>query len=713
MDSPALLPFKQFAHVHRQRQARLDPAASTSDLTTQEMFNLYKRYKVVYTARSARRFWEEKRDMPFFAEKYSTAESEVERRRQRRRRGRQGRKSDWLQELREGAIDGVSFEMQFQPLSEPHSSTDSTIFSRSGEPIKITSDSLPIEPCPNQLLVMRIPPSLSRREIEAELSTYSGFQYLAQGEAHANKQYYAIAWAVFQTEEDAAAARTTLGGSPIVSQNKLQLDIAVRGAQVKFRSAPSGASRLTRLAKDLRQSKALLQSLQREDRELLWPADDGLEDRDREAIHTDASVEISRRVFEAQGLKNYVEVSGETEDEVLAQISEGTSPFVSEDEKAEVRLAVKKQLDLHLDILRQAYHCDYYSSTVCDFAEELDRRSRAHFRRVYPAGETEVEREGRESEKRNNGEEGPNMGEEQWAENLDRKHALLLGLPTVDIEDHGGVDIDKLMLELATPFTRQDDKEKHRCVVEVLNPAHEKDPSVPMTKTCDKLFRALVFVQKHVYNKHRDVVDRELGNARRDDITYLNNYIRDPTRVMPPLSGALAASRDGRQDRAGAGRGGTNGSLAHTHAHHSWDDPAGAGEGTRMGLIRMGASSFAPDNTGRGGSRRRSASPPLRGDRTRGGALPNQPPPIHLGGGGPPPRPLHLRLGGVLENGDGQGPSPAGGLLPLNHEPLPPAPRPLDPRAARGREVRSYQDLDTSGGPGAGDGSGEVMELEY
>lgn len=718
MDSPALLSFKPFAHIHRQRQARLDPGASTSDLSTQEMFNLYKSYKVVYTARSARKFWEEKRDVPFFVEKYGIGEKDVQRRRQRRRRGRMGRKKAWFEELRSNKIDGVTSEMHFQALGEPRSSTDTTIFSRSGEPISITSDSLPIEPCPNQLLIMRIPPSLSRRSIEEELSTYPGFQYLALGEAHANKQYYAIGWGVFAQEEDAIVARTKLMNSTVVQQNKLQLDIAVRGAQVKFRSAPSGSGRLPRLAKDLQQAKHLLQWLEQEDCDLLWPADEGLDEYNREAVHTSASSVIEKRVFENLNMRRYFDPSVETENDVLSQIAGGSRSIESEEERAEIRLSIKKQLDFHLDILREAYHCDYYSSTICDFAEELARRSRAHFRRVYPAGESEVDREGRENIQRHGGEDGPNMGEEQWAENLDRKHALLMGLPTVDIEDHGGVDVNKLMLELATPFTQEADKEKHRCIVEVINPAHEKDPSAPATKTCDKLFRALVFVQKHVCNKHKDIIERELGDSRKEDILYLNNYIRDPTRVMPPLSGSSAPANEGRQRGGGRCPAASNAVPYHAQVHHSWDDPAAMVapmEGTRMGLIRMGPSTFSSDapRGGRGG-RRRSASPPARGsngrhsfserERPRGG----QPPPIHLGGG-PAPPPLHMRLGGMAENGLASG--GAAGSAFAAAEPLPPPPRPLDPRAARGRDVRSYQDLDTNGA--GGDGSGEVMELEY
>ncbi|CAO1616015.1 unnamed protein product [Sympodiomycopsis kandeliae] len=735
LDSPALLQFKQFAQVHRQRQARLDPSAPTSNLSTQEMFNLYKRYKLVYTARSARKFWEEKQQVPFFVEKYGVGEEQVTRRVDRRRRGRQGKKKVWLTELMAGKLDGINFQMHFAPVSsgrgrgardhkeDGDDSTLHTIFSRSGEPIKIASDSLPIEPCPNQLLIMRIPPTLARKDIEKELQDCTGFQYLAVGEAHANKHYFAIAWAVFDTPENTSDAKSKMLDNAIVLDNHLQLDVAARGAQVKFRTAPSGSGKIKRLAKDFKQARDLVRFLEKEDRTLLWPeeaVDFEVDDADREAINTDASSEIARRMFDNLELTPLAPQDGE-EDEVLMQIADSAKVFASSDEEETLRRTIEKGLDFHLDILREVYNCDYYSSTICDFSEELDRRARAHFRRCYPNGETEAEREGRDT-----GEEGQNMGEEQWAENLDRKHSLLIGSPSVDLEEQGGVNLEKMCLELAIPYTRQDDKEKHRCIVEVPNPSVEVEGA---TKPCDKLFRALIFVQKHVCNKHKDLIEKELG-TRKADVAYLNNYIRDPTRVMPPLAGSLGAER-------GGGR---------ANGHHGSAPSYGGGD-MYGGVMRMGASTFAADpyegggERRRGGGRRRSISPPLRnGGSSRlserlGGVTNANPPPIHLGaalglGGnstmaGPP---LHLRLGGSNSFGlpsppvgranqnrrnNNQHPDgpPESALSPSNNDssmPLPPAPRPLDPRASRGQQ-RSYQDLDTGGD----DGKGDVMELEY
>lgn len=715
LDAPSVLPFKQFAQVHRKRQARLDPSAPTSNLTTQQMFDLYKRYKLVYGARSARRFWEEKKEVAFFKEKYSVAEADVERRKERRRIGRMGKKRVWLQELRDGQLDNASAQMHFASSKAPPGDEEAsmnTVWSRNGEPIKVGADnSLPVDPSPQQLLIMRIPPNLPRRAIEEELkNNCPGFLYLAIGEAHANKQYFAIAWANFDSAENAEAARAKMVDNPIFTDNRLQLDVAARGAMVKFRTAPSGSGSLRRLAKDLKQARDVVRWVEREDTQLLWPEGGDLDDEEKAAIFTPASAEITKRVFEDLGLRRYFETGGdsaEDEDEVLLQLHDGVQRFDTSEEADLIRVSIEKTLDLHLDLLREVYFCDYYSSTICDFPEELDRRARGHFRRVYPNGEMEPEREGRD-----NGEDGSNLGLEQWADNLDRKNALLVGNTSIDIEEHGGVDLDKLCLELATPFTRQDDREKHRCIVDVPNPAAEGT-----TKTCDKLFKALIFVQKHVCNKHRGLIEQELGEGRREDILYLNNYVRDPTRVMPPLQS------NAENGRGGGGRRQDMGGLMRMGTISSHDGPYDYDAGPRRR---------------RGDSRRRSQSPPPRNGRLserfnggglsdRLGAMPNNnPPPIHLGGdrplmfssstdptsAGPP---LHLRIGGqMMPSLASFGPltTPVSALgsagSPAAIEPLPPAPRPLDPRAARG-QTRSYQDLDT----GSGGKEEEVMDLEY
>jgi hypothetical protein len=55
---------------------------------------------------------------------------------------------------------------------------------------------------------------------------------------------------------------------------------------------------------------------------------------------------------------------------------------ITGDELAKVRRVLKKHVDLHLDLLREVYHTDFYLAVVRDFPEELVRRSPATMRKV-------------------------------------------------------------------------------------------------------------------------------------------------------------------------------------------------------------------------------------------------------------------------------------------------------------------------------------------
>jgi hypothetical protein len=71
-------------------------------------------------------------------------------------------------------------------------------------------------------------------------------------------------------------------------------------------------------------------------------------------------------------------------------------------------------------------------------------------------------------------------------------------------------------------------------------------------RSCNKLFKALNFVQKHISNKHPDLLDKkELHRVRRItwgfkqgaclnrmiQVNYYNNFATDPAHVMPPVNG--------------------------------------------------------------------------------------------------------------------------------------------------------------------------------
>jgi len=100
----------------------------------------------------------------------------------------------------------------------------------------------------------------------------------------------------------------------------------------------------------------------------------------------------------------------------------------------------------------------------------------------------------------------------RWLEWLDAKIALLINRDGVDPRDYGGksyeeyvyifhylyIALDGSFRELAKaaePHIKQEDEGKFRC------------------KTCQKLFRASSFVEKHIANKHPELV-KHLDDVR-------------------------------------------------------------------------------------------------------------------------------------------------------------------------------------------------------
>lgn len=95
-----------------------------------------------------------------------------------------------------------------------------------------------------------------------------------------------------------------------------------------------------------------------------------------------------------------------------------------------------------------------------------------------------------------------------------------------------------ILLELAAPYSKEDETEKHHCTVKVGD------------KECGKPFMGQIYVQKHVLKKHREWFD-SITKDQAFDTKYFNNYVRDPQRVMPPLA---ASERNGSRDSTnGAG----------------------------------------------------------------------------------------------------------------------------------------------------------------
>ena len=542
MDSPTILPFRKYAQTLR--ELGTEPCAlATGPEATQELYDKYQEYRLAHTRKMMLQFWEAHKADKWFVEKYGIGELEVQRRNSRRKMGREGKKAAWLEELREGKLDKVCWDAR-----EDVAGTLIATSRLGQEELLEGSETVNVGPEPNRVLVRQVPADVAREEVEEALHDEPGFRYLALGEPHPNKRWARVGWVHFDESQDMQDVVERLNQKTIAGQ-KLAFEVATRAAQAKLKIAPEYACSLTRLAQDLDQAKELVELLSAEDTGILWK---GEEDA---VLSVDVSHEIEERC-ETIGMP---------------------LSAAKEEEGESRRLALKKALDLHIDLLREVYNCDYYSSILCDFPEELSRRSPKHLRRTSTR-------------------EDPVAGEKSWASNLDSRHKLLMRPNDNEIGELGGTALDKVQLELAAPYSQEDGEQKHRCTVTING------------KECSKPFMAQIFVQKHVLKKHPDFFE-EISKDKVESTRYFNSYVRDPQRVMPPL-----AAMNGARETNGHGAGGP-----HTHSQaHAHPPPAalssrigsfetgggGGGDGGyygSSGLIRMGGLSSAVDRHARRG----------------------------------------------------------------------------------------------------------------
>lgn len=625
MQSDSLLQFRQYAQMIRAAH----PSArdrSIDQPSTQELYDGYQAYKAAFNKKAIAVFFDQRKHEAWFKEKYSPAQPWLDAKNQRKHAARAGKKNTWLQELDQGKLDKLTYDIQgsddsdsYRDASGPYDAdenhrgrsepNDITLLSRYGESEVLHAEQAVIPACNHQILVKTYPADLEREKLEDVLRTKPGFRYLALGEPHVAKRWHRVGWAMYEPGIDMEDTLNALQGKD-VDGFALNLAPCTKPTSSKLRTVPEYANSFHRLLTDLKHCKQLLERFETEDRDVLF----------RDQPESDASSDT----------KSWLHVSGS---EVILQRVRHIEPELLEDdldreydadedvEKREHRrAAIKKLLDLHLDLLRTVYHCDYYISLVCEFEEELLRRSPRHARKQPPPGVL-VE------------EPRDNSNDESWARSVDQKTNLLLADDKTDLTEWGGKDVNSELMAAALPFIKEEDSEKHRCTVTV-NDAQ-----------CGKLFKAAIFVQKHVLNKHRAFIESAAREAL-DEARFFNNYVRDPSRATTQLGANLKDSSGGggalaqRLDGNGHG-GGSNGMF---------------NSGGRMGMIRFGNASVA-DSPRRGGN-----------GGPAGGAA------------------LGMRLGGVVAAD-----SPAG--TPIKLDPLPPAPKPLDPRAQRAAP-KSYQDLD-------------------
>ncbi|KAF7301247.1 hypothetical protein MIND_00689500 [Mycena indigotica] len=535
----------------------------------------WEKYKKDFAEKQLQTMFEHHKRSPWFNEKYNPSEEHQSLRKRVRKEGWDGRLQTFLFELEEGKFDpdstelvseskengaagdehaetatanglgtapsitedvkagigilGDDDEMQFNMAIEedpidPDSNRGDSGKGKRGITSSDRGEELAVMPEANQVMIRTIPPDIGRVKLEEACSNIPGFIYLALGDPLQKRNYYRAGWLKFREDADMGAALAELGEKKIEGF-KLHVTHMVKPFVNRVRYAPDVASRPERMEKDLAQAKQLAARLESEAAELRK-----LKFEKKNASDGDTSMDVVST--EAQDGENNPppERGSEAVEARIEKVMREQTVVAASDDKAFEQYKTMVSLDLYLAYLRAAFHACYYCAVVTDHLEELQRKCIRHDRRPLTKavpqtdeptveGDEKVKTEGaedvtmddkeKEKEKETKNSKDGRRTDDRWLDWLDNKLMLLLDREKVDPRLYSGKDYDQELAKAVEPFVKQEDEGKFRC------------------KTCQKLFKATSFVEKHVANKHPEHV-RVL-----DELPFFNNFALDPHRIQP------------------------------------------------------------------------------------------------------------------------------------------------------------------------------------
>ncbi|KAI6105381.1 hypothetical protein F5141DRAFT_1123261 [Pisolithus sp. B1] len=524
----------------------------------------WEKYKKEFFANQLQTMFDHHRKSPWFAEKYDPSPEFVALRRRVRKEGWRGKLDAFLHDLEAGkydpdlneseselpvtkesntsggpgdgtapeeaknaADDDMQFNMDAEEDGADHEPSRAEVNGRvfvdnkrgnRGEEISVLPEG-------NQVMIRTIPPDIGRLKLEEACNKIPGYMYLALGDPLQKRNFYRAGWIRFRDDADMTAVMNELTDKKIEGF-KLHVTHNTKPFVNRVRYVPEVASKPDRIEKDLANAKVLASILEDEAaalRKSLPPSagGDGMDtngDGVSEQVpigdtHAGNEDDPEPKEGGSQAVERRIE-------KILTELHEQ-----GVDEKTIEAKRPVISLDLYLAYLRAAFHACYYCAVVTDHAEELQRKCLKHVRKPLSKSMLEevkaVEAEKAEKEKKEEEKETDaannkppenrdwKRNDERWLEWFDAKIALLINRAGIDPRDYGGKSYDDELSKAVEPYIKQEDEGRFRC------------------KTCQKLFKATSFVEKHIANKHPELV-RQL-----DEIPYFNNFTLDPHRIQP------------------------------------------------------------------------------------------------------------------------------------------------------------------------------------
>lgn len=417
------------------------------------------------------------------------------------------------------------------------------------------------------------------------------------------------AWIVYDSPERATEAMTKLQNAVLQDKDMsvpVRLQVSMHRPRAPLKT-PSSASLPQRLEWDLRQARTLALALDQMSILRHHPK----EDQDAQKMSSKKS---------AQDLVSYMS-------------------------SADDKFSTKEQLDVLIVYLRRIHDYIYYAGVQChDRGDVLHTHPAIFCRPAFTEKDVEDDLERLKDYEQVVKEEDPEAETTTtkrsskrrwsgWATALDEKiqHTLERDIKT-RAERLERLESDLSLVEAQEDLALGSVYETYIRPVEEESAKDESESDQASRRQrctiCTKLFKALVYVQKHIRNKHPEVV-LELTNRAGEEWMW-KHYSEDPERPMPHLVPGrhrvtLGSSSGGGHHRVGRGGRGGN----HHHHHHSGYHQSGrgyqGGRGSSSGYGYQGGRGGGGGYQGGRGGGYRGGGFHHGGGRGRGG--------YHLGGG--------------------------------------------------------------------------------
>ncbi|KAJ3231072.1 hypothetical protein HDU81_004062 [Chytriomyces hyalinus] len=519
------------------------------DLPEEELRARFAEYKEDFHARTLWTFFNERKKDEWFIEKYHPAESKPLRASVNARKVSESSPA-WVREVSAGKFDALSFDASANATSTSGGGFDFN-FGGGGEnrddgfggvDVKVPK---PWDVC--ALFMKNLPAGVKRSEIVDACKDYPGYKTVLLSDPRSDKNFIRFGWIVFNEGTDLEAALTALNGKAINEMGVLILAQQVT-QQYRTRILPYEFSTASRLEIDLSNVRRLARSLDVEAG--IDSVTSGFETAESAAeilcqrlpapdVNAAASEEAAAKQEEMDALRGAVVA------EEGAAMEQDNGPAEPKQTPVEAHLVatLKIRLDMLIEYVRRVHWYDYYSGIEADGPEDFSRRAWIHLRSTNPSATNMQSFTFTSNGNNNNNPNNPNAAKGDFTRLSDRLDTRILirttPTPPTDLPAStttestlpqffklGGKDpethIDKGLESLVSEV----DEEKYRCA------------------ECSKLFRGREFVKKHLRAKHDGVVE-----ALKEEVTFYNNYVKDPNRVhyVLGLGGPVAGGHQQQQ----------------------------------------------------------------------------------------------------------------------------------------------------------------------